>query len=212
MKIFFSILLLMSVQFSVFSQKINFEETMKKQIDKLFESESIENMETQANTFDRISNAEPEKWEPCYYAAYCNIMQAFKNKDVQKTDALIDQAEKLIEKGLLINPKNDELLCLSSMAQSARIGVDPQTRGMKYGPKATELLNTAKSINPNNPRIYLLLGQNLLYTPEMWGGGKQKAKAQLDIAKEKFLTFKPLSIISPNWGNDYCDMLISNTK
>jgi hypothetical protein len=44
---------------------------------------------------------------------------------------------------------------------------------MQYGPKAQEALETARKLNPNNPRVVdLLEGQDKFYTPEQFGGSK----------------------------------------
>ncbi len=43
------------------------------------------------------------------------------------------------------------------------------TRGMKYGPESSELLETARNRTPKIA-VYVLKGQNFLYTPEAFGG------------------------------------------
>ena len=60
----------------------------------------------------------------------------------------------------------------------------------------------------NNPRPYFLKGQGLKYTPAQFGGGCSTAKPQLQIALDKYATFKPASEISPNWGKKIVEMLI----
>ena len=45
-----------------------------------------------ANNFNRIGDAEKDKWLPYYYAAYCTITQAFSDQDNSKKDAIADKA------------------------------------------------------------------------------------------------------------------------
>ncbi|MEJ7671851.1 MAG: hypothetical protein WKF59_03885 [Chitinophagaceae bacterium] len=51
-----------------------------------------------ANNFERIADAEKTQWLPYYYAAYCNVMNAFMEQDKTKVDAIADKAEELITK------------------------------------------------------------------------------------------------------------------
>jgi hypothetical protein len=73
-------------------------------------------------------------------------------------------------------------------------------RYMTYGPIANEALETAKKLNPENPRVYLLEGQDKFFTPEQYGGSKAEAKILFETAMKKFETTKPESSIHPSWG------------
>ncbi len=74
------------------------------------------------------------------------------------------------------------------------------TRWQKYSALATNLLKKAKELNQANPRPDFLIGQSVLYTPESFGGGKDRAMPYFEDSKKKFDEFKPESSISPNWG------------
>lgn len=56
--------------------------------------------------------------------------------------------------------------------------------GMKYGGKSSSAMKRASTLAPNNPRILMLQGISLFYTPTMWGGDKEKALANLQKACE----------------------------
>jgi hypothetical protein len=73
-------------------------------------------------------------------------------------------------------------------------------------------LEEAKKMNPENPRIYMLEGQSLLYTPEAFGGSKTKAKEKFEESLKKFAAEKPADKITPHWGEAYTKMLISQIK
>ena len=60
-------------------------------------------------------------------------------------------------------------------------------RFMTEGAKATEALEKAKMLNANNPRIYILEGQDKFYTPEQFGGSKDEAKKLFEKANGIFM-------------------------
>ena len=70
----------------------------------------------------------------------------------------------------------------------------------------------AKSINPLNPRITLHEAQGVFYTPEAYGGGKQKAMPLIKFAVEQFAIFKPASAIMPNWGAPVAQYLLGEAQ
>ncbi len=164
-----------------------------------------------SNGFLRIAGAEKNEWLPNYYAAYCLTMQAMFSKDKEKIDPLLDQADKLLS-DISIHVTSDEVMCLQAFSKSTRIGVDPMTRGMKYGMESAKFLEQAKALNVNNPRIYFLQGEAAFHTPEQYGGGKAKALKLFQTASEKYASFKPTSDLMPNWGKDANDMMLAESN
>lgn len=212
MKTFVLSFCLLVTTFSMtFAQSAQYQTAMSKQIAQLDDpaNRAPEKMQEIANTFERIAAAEKTQWLPYYYAAYCYVMNALSEKDKSKVDAIDDKAQAAIEKAESLSPKNDEIYCVKSLVATARIGVDPMTRGMQYGAEAATLLSEAGQINKDNPRVDLLQGQSLYYTPEQFGGSKEKAKEKFELALKKFATFKPASEIAPNWGEAYTKQLLS---
>ncbi|MEC5147292.1 hypothetical protein [Chitinophaga sp. 212800010-3] len=196
------------------AQSAQYQEAMTKQTSDLDSSGTFtpENLQQKGNTFERIADAEKTQWLPYYYAAYMEVMQAFTLKDKSQLDPLADRAEANLDKAEALSPKNSEIACIRSLVATARLTVDPQSRGMKYGPEAAKQLEIAKEYNPENPRIYMLQGQSLLFTPEQWGGSKSKAKTTLETALAKFAAFKPESNIAPHWGEFYTKKLLEQSQ
>jgi hypothetical protein len=83
---------------------------------------------------------------------------------------------------------------------------------MTYGPQAAEALETAKKLDANNPRVYLLEGQDKYYTPEQYGGSKEEAKVLFEKSKQLFESFKPASSIHPDWGKGTVTYMLSQFK
>ena len=156
-----------------------------------------------AASFERIANAEKTQWLPYYYAALCYINKAnmyFQTQELTQIDPLTDKAEPLINKAEELEKNNAEIFLLKKMFNTAKLMGDPMNRYMTYGPAASQALETAKKLDPENPRVYLLEGIDKYYTPEQYGGNKEEGKKLFQEAQNKFETFKPASSIHPSWG------------
>jgi hypothetical protein len=185
-----------------------FTAAMERMLLKLDEAESAEQWQAAANAFERVANAEAGQWLPWYYSAYSNIMLAFMQEDLSTIDPLLDKADKQIARAESLSPDNAELFILKSLAASARIRVD-FNRGMQYGPASSGYATRATTLQEGNPRGWMQLGQNLLFTPEQFGGGPARGCPLLKKAQDRFATFQPGSSIHPKWGAEYLESLIT---
>ncbi len=177
-----------------------FIKTMETTIAMLDTVESPGSMMAVSNRFERIANAEQKEWLPLYYAAFCQIMISYMESDNEKKDEILDKAQALVDKANELEKKNSEIHILMGWIYSARIMVDPMTRGQKFGPQSSAMYTAAEQYDETNPRVDYMRGTSLFYTPPMWGGGKDKALPVLETAAEKYKNFKPKSSIHPTWG------------
>jgi hypothetical protein len=173
---------------------------MEKNISLIDSGKSLADFQQLSNSFERIASAEKSKWIPFYYAAYCYAIASFIDSSTVKKDVYLDQADKLIKLADSLSPDNSEIYTLNGLVNQARLLVNPMERWQKYGTLSSSLLKKAKELNPANPRPDYLIGQSVLYTPEAFGGGKDKAMPYFEESKKKFEEFNPESSISPNWG------------
>lgn len=154
--------------------------------------------------FERIADAEKTKWQPYYYAALAQVnaglMMSMQKPEAAKTDPLADKAEAMLNKADALSPNNSEVYVVKKMIATLRMMADPMNRYMTYGPAGEQALQTAQKLNPENPRIYLLQGQDKFFTPEQFGGSKEEAKKLFAESAKKFEAFKPASGIDPVWG------------
>ena len=181
---------------------------------------SVQGLTDLANAFERIADAEKNQWLAYYYAAYCNAsaglmvasggdMMAAK---ADKTDPYADKAEKQISKAEELMKDNSEIFVVKKMIATLRMIGDPMNRYMTYGPEAAQALETAKKLDANNPRVYLLEAQDKYFTPEQFGGNKDEAKVLFEKSKQLFETFKPATNIHPNWGKGTVTYFLSQYK
>lgn len=198
-----TIVLFLSVNF-IFAQSEKYTAAMSAALEELNVSQSKapvrDDLLALANHFERIASAEPKEWLPRYYAAYAYSSLAFMGDDATQKDQMTDKAAELLDEAVKITGENSELMVLDAQVHQARMAADPMSRWQTEGPLFATSLAKAKKMDPNNPRIYLLEGTSLLYTPEQFGGGKKAAKPVLEQAMEKFATFQPEGPLYPNWG------------
>jgi hypothetical protein len=171
-----------------------------------------EDLTPYANQLERIAAVEKKEWLPLYWASFCYMMKAYTEEASEKKDLLLEKSEQLIASADALSPGNDEIAVLRANIASGRMAVDPMNRWQKYGPISAAFIEKAKAINPENPRLALHVAQGVFYTPEAYGGGKQKALPLIQSAIEKFEKFKPVSDIMPNWGVEAAKYMLAEAK
>ena len=205
---------------ATFSQSEKYVKAMEPKVAMLDSSNTADSWKDLANTFERIAEAEKTQWAPYYYASFCNVMAG--NLSLPQdgsfgdnsaiTDPYADKAEGLLNKAEAISKDNSEIYCVRKMIHSLRMMGNAMARYMTEGAKATEALEKAKALNVNNPRIYILEGQDKFYTPEQYGGSKDEAKKLFEKANGIFMVAKPGSSIEPQWGRGQVEYFLSLLK
>jgi len=199
MKKLVSLAAIISISLFATAQNPKYMATMEKNIVILDTARSTTQLQNLANSFERIAGSEKTEWLPNYYAAFCYATMT-QNTKGDAIDTYCDKATAFINKADSISPNNSEIYAIKAQIASARINVNPMTRGQKYGIQSAVLRDKAKELDPTNPRPWLLEGESKFYTPPAFGGGKIKAKPAFEKALALFETFKPAGTIHPRWG------------
>ncbi len=184
------------------AQEDRYTTAMKSAVDMLEQASEPAEFAESANRFERIAAAEKERWLPCYYASYALVVMSFDEPDGGRKDQILDRAQDLLDKALELEPGESELQVLQAFIYNSRIMVDPVGRGVTYIEKVFVSLETAKKLNPENPRIYFLEGVNKLNLPASMGGGAEVARPILEEALVKFEGFSSGNPLWPGWGED----------
>jgi len=184
-----------------------YETGMQKGLEQFAAVKSVEDMAAASAFFERIADAEKDKWLPYYYAAYTNHLTGWMNPKADK-DKVAEKSKDLLSKAEALE-RNAETYCMRQMIAIQQMTVDPMSRWQTYGTEATNALAEAKKIDANNPRIYLLDGQTLMNTPEAFGGGKAVAKKLFEKSVALYGDFKPASPMHPTWGKDEAVKLLA---
>jgi hypothetical protein len=191
------------------AQNDKYTQVMQKNITLLDSAKTIDELTSLAANFDRIGDAEKNKWLPYYYAALAQTWigwnPATKDKDANsaKINAYLAKAEAL--------EKNAELYAVENMSATQQMLVDPQSRWATNGKDASSALQKGMAADPNNPRLYYLQGMSLFGTPTQFGGGKDKAKPLFEksIALYKSAQPKPLY---PTWGQQQAEQMLAQCQ
>ncbi len=204
--------LLLILSFNANAQDEKYVKAMEKNLTMIDTASSLTSFQVIENNFERIANAEKDKWLPYYYSVYLLTISSFMDTVVEMKDIYLDKAEQLISVADSLAPDNSEIYTLRGLIAQGKLVVDPQNRWMKYGQLSSNYLNKAKELDPTNPRPDFLNGQSVLNTPAQFGGGKEKALPILKEAEEKFKSFEPESSIHPNWGETMLQQILQRVE
>lgn len=154
-----------------------------------------------SNRMGLIAKKWKDEWATHYYNAYAKAQLSYIYKEMEKKDALVDEAEVELQEAIaLLGEENDETYVMKAMLAQARMSVDGKNRWQKYGKIFGENLDKAKELNENNPRIYHLKGSSVFFTPKMFGGGAKNAKPYFDKAATLFAQENDSDMKDPFWG------------
>lgn len=191
-----------------FGQNEKYMKTMEESVKVFDTTRSSEGLQDLANKFERIAEAEKTQWLPYYYAALCNVNLGYNHVfaagpmggNAEKGDPLADKADQLLSRAEELSKDNSEIFIVKKMIATLRMMGNVMARYMQYGQAAAEAMATAKKLNPDNPRVFLMEGLDLYNTPEQFGGSREQAKKTLEEAVRKFEAFQPETPIHPTWG------------
>ncbi|WP_133272121.1 hypothetical protein [Hymenobacter radiodurans] len=205
MKTLILLLALVAASFSASAQQATapagYSEMMAATITELNSTGDPAQLKQIVSKFERAATAAPTDWLPAYYQAYGLLLTTFQTKeDAATKDKYLDQAEAALTQARKLRGDESELLVLQGYIYQARLGISPMDRSAKYSRLVSEVLGQAKGVNPANPRIYLVLGNNIYFTPKMFGGGPEAAKPFFEEGKTRFAAYQPSSPLAPNWG------------
>ncbi|MEM1123107.1 MAG: tetratricopeptide repeat protein [Bacteroidota bacterium] len=114
-----------------------------------------------------------------YYAA---AGTALGNQNEDLAEELIDKAEELVKTLLSTDKKSPEGNALLSSVYGMQIGLSPM-KGMYLGGKSSKAAEKGVELDPDNGFTNFVIGNNLFYTPAMWGGDTKKGIEHLEKAK-----------------------------
>ena len=147
--------------------------------------------------------------EARYLLAYvdwrlASMMMAEPEKLEEQSLKRLEEAQAHLEALIEARPEHAEAQALLSSVLGLQIGINA-FRGMRLGPLSSAAVERAYMLEPSNPRVALVRGIGWLKTPRMFGGGVEKADAELQRAEELFQQ-ESVDKAWPHWGR--VDVLI----
>lgn len=161
-----------------------------------------------ANLFERIAQAENDKWLPPYYVAQINVINSFDQKDKTKLTAQLEKAQEFINFAKTNSKENAEILVLQAQWYTAWIAFDGQQYGMKYSAKVQQLYKEALEIAPNNPRVILSKAEWDMGSATFFNQPLDPYCKDIKHAIELFATFKPEGKFYPTYGEERAKMIL----
>lgn len=146
--------------------------------------------------FEQLYRIDKTNWLIPYYASIIQSRMCLikiGDRDQHANEALQWVA---IAKSIAIN---DEIYCAESLANTAKMSVNPTLRWLTYEEKIKKPLQLAKKMNPSNPRVYLLEANIQQKLPALFGGGCKATKPLIQKA-EQFLNQHLATTLYPAWG------------
>ncbi|MDE3259269.1 MAG: ATP-binding cassette domain-containing protein [Gemmatimonadota bacterium] len=115
--------------------------------------------------------------------------------------ACINQAISHIKKAIELNDRFSDAYALLAGAYQQKIGMKHYL-GMFLGSKSKRLIEKAKQLEGDNPRVLFLDALSDYFTPTTWGGDKQRAVEKFKRVAELFSEQEIGNPILPSWGHD----------
>lgn len=137
-----------------------------------------------------------------YYAAladYRMVNQLPRDAEERRTQVLEDAIGHL-KRATKMDDQLADAWALLSGCYGQMMGMNPM-RGMSLGPKSSEALKKAKTLAPNNPRVWVISGTQDFYTPSMFGGDKEAALRKFQKAARLAEQESVDDPLMPDWGH-----------
>lgn len=199
-----TIALILCASVSIFAQDSAYQKAMKKEIDKLNMADSLSKYQQSANGFARISQLNPNEWQPYYYNALAYVFQGLDNSlDLNKKDEALAKAGELIKKADAISPNNSEIVTLEGFKIMAEVNADPASRGQSLSGVVMSTFGKAMKLDPQNPRASLLMGQMEFGLAKFFKSGNEKACGLVKQSQTIFAAQDDEALkakLAPTWG------------
>lgn len=199
-----SLLLIIVISFSItsFGQSEMYYQKMGQALQKYSQCQTAESYIESAQDFELIASVEENVWLPEYYQALSYTMASFRllAPEAAQKDAHLDRAEILVEKLKKANPNESEIFTLESLYLTARLSVDPMSRGRTYSGLSNMAVGKALAFNPKNPRARYMKLANEMGTARFFGKDTAPYCTQASTILAEWDEFKPESRLHPSWG------------
>ena len=196
---------------SVKAQDSPFQKIMKKEIEKLVESDSLARFQESANAFTRIAALNPSEWQPLYYQALACTYQGLSSKlSLDKKDEALLKAEDLVRKAEALSTSNSEIIALKGFITMAKVNIDPAGRGQSLSGTALTEFSKSLAVDSNNPRALILMAQMEAGIARFFGSGTEKA---CSLAKQSMAIFAAQdeaalkAEMKPTWGRNLAEKM-----
>ncbi len=156
--------------------------------------------------FERILQLKKHDWIVNYYLALCDFGMSYSSmrgekQDKEKLKKHTESALLLLEKSILVRDDFADAWILKLSLNFNR-WIYEQDRMNDIMSVSNEAKTKAETLDPNNPRLWLVNGISTYYMPENFGGGAGKSVKELEKSLDLFQTRIEKEEYYPDWGKD----------
>ena len=190
-----------------------YKKAMGKALTEMKTSSSIEELTNTANQFQRIAKAQKDEWLPLYYHAQCYVLMGF-NTDVEadERDSYLDLAQNSINDAMEISENESEIFALQSMLHTARLVIDPMSRGQKMMGASGKAIGQSLALDPKNPRAQYLLLSNEVGQAQFFGKDPAEYCERINALLAIWDDLNQSPEFYPKWGKDQITNMANNCK
>lgn len=181
---------------AIVKAKKNFQSAM----DKYDEKEMMKSR----GEFERILQLKKNTWLVNYYLAlvdYNISTTGMTTQDNAKVKKYTQSGLELLEKSILERDNFADAYILKMSLNYNRFQYE-MDKMQSIISDVTAAEETAKKLDPTNPRFYLVKGIATFYTPAAFGGGADLAKPMFEKSIDLFSIIQNTDVTLPDWGND----------
>lgn len=147
--------------------------------------------------FEQLNKVNPRDWLCPYYISLIQSRRSM--NEWGDRERFADESIRWINIAKAIQ-LNDEVLCGESLAYTAKMAIKPFLRWLTYEAKINGSLKKALTLNPLNPRVYVLQASIQKNMPTFAGGGCKSAKPLYEKATQLFTAKSNHTEEWPSWG------------
>jgi len=156
--------------------------------------------------FERILQLKKQDWIVNYYLALCDFGISYsamggEKQDKEKLKKYTESAMRLLEKSILVRDDFADSWILKLSLNFNRWIYESDKMGDIMS-VSSESKMKAETLEPINPRLWLVNGISTYYMPENFGGGAAKAIKELEKSLDLFQTRIEKEEYYPDWGKD----------
>ncbi len=160
--------------------------------------------------FAGLASSDTTEWLADYYYAHCYIVSSFLEPAGSAVkDKALDKIEKPVARITRLVPDEAEAWALLGMYYSARLVVKPEERGYTCLGLSNKALEKAQSLDPQNPRVKLIMLRNEMGATEYFGGAVKQYCAEAQTLLNEWDNYKVTSPVHPKWGKSQVAEIVS---
>jgi tetratricopeptide (TPR) repeat protein len=125
-----------------------------------------------------------------------------RRRDKKTAQQILDSAIVNTGRSIDLDDRFADAHALLAELYGRKIGYGGVFAAMRIGPKAGAETQRALELDPNDPRIYIVLGRRQLYSPRMFGGDIEKA----------IESFRKATIVDPRYDEGFVWLAIAYDK